>query len=57
MPAATLSLILLVLAFVLSLIAAWWRPGCAPPYRPHLGWAAMACYFLYLLLTHGPIGR
>lgn len=41
--------ILLVFAFVLACLAA---AGVGHP-RLHLGWAAMACWFLTLLLGHG----
>lgn len=43
-----LGTILLVFAFVLAVLAAL---GVGAP-RFHLGWAAMACYFLTLLLGH-----
>jgi len=39
--------ILLVFAFVLACVAA---AGVSAP-RVHLGWAALACYFLSLLLS------
>jgi hypothetical protein len=43
--------ILLVFAFVLATIAVFVGPYvAAPSFRYHLGWAAMACYFLSLLL-------
>lgn len=41
-------LILLVLAFVLALIEAF-RPWISP-WRPHLGWLALATYLLSLIL-------
>lgn len=46
-------MILLVFAFVLTLIAAFWRGGPWPggfPF-PHLGWLGLALYFLHLLLS------
>jgi hypothetical protein len=43
-----LSLILLVFAFVLCVIAAFWQ--YQPNNRPHFGWLAMACYFLSMIL-------
>ena len=43
--------ILIVFAFVLAVCAA---AGVGMP-RLHLGWAAMACWFLSLLLGHLPI--
>jgi hypothetical protein len=46
-----ISLILVILAFLLCLLGAWWPLG--PPYRPHLGWLGMACYFLAQILGHG----
>jgi len=42
------SLILLVLAFVLCLIAGLWQGGS--PYRPQFGWLGLAFYFLSVLL-------
>ena len=46
-------LILLVFAFVLTLIAAFWRggpwPGAFP--LPHPGWLGVSLYFLHLLLA------
>lgn len=49
------SLILLVFAFVLSVIAAWHSPQPAPqpmPYFPRLIAAALACYFLACILSN-----
>lgn len=43
-----LGTILLVFAFVLAVLAAL---GVGAP-RFHLGWAAMACWFLSLLIGH-----
>lgn len=43
-----LGTILLVFAFVLSVIQAF-REGW-PPALPNLGWLALACYFLALIL-------
>ena len=47
-----LVLILLVFAFVLALVQSFapWRGG---PFPPHLGWLAVALYFLTLILGHG----
>jgi hypothetical protein len=48
-----LPLILLVAAFILTFIAAFWRGGPWPgafPF-PHLGWLAMSLFFLHLLLA------
>jgi hypothetical protein len=43
--------ILLVFSFVLATLAVFVGPYApAPTFRWHLGWAAMACYFLSLLL-------
>jgi hypothetical protein len=44
------SLILLVAAFVLSLIEAFRLPWSQPWPIPHLGWLALALYFLALIL-------
>lgn len=44
-----LNLILLVFAFVLALLAAV-EPWRQPWWPPHLGWLALAIYFLALLL-------
>lgn len=44
-----LSVILLVFAFVLAALAAF---NVGQP-RWSLGWAALACYFLSLILEHG----
>jgi len=49
-----LSLILLVVAFVLALVAAWWPPT-SPPYRPSVGWLSLAVYFLNLVLAQGHV--
>jgi hypothetical protein len=46
-----LGLVLLVFAFVLAVCAAANWP-IVP--RPHLGWAAFACFIAYLLFAHGP---
>lgn len=46
------NLILMVFAFVLTLIAAFWRGGPWPggfPF-PHFGWLGVSLYFLALLL-------
>jgi hypothetical protein len=52
-----ISLILLVFAFVLALCEAFFLSWEAKPWpRPHLGWLALALYFLYLLLGPGAIG-
>ena len=46
-----LSLILLVFAFVLTLIASFWRsPGPFAWGFPHPGWLGLSLYFLSLLL-------
>jgi formate hydrogenlyase subunit 4 len=45
-----LSLILLIFAFLLSLIEAF-QPWMRPFPRPHLGWLALSVYFLSLILT------
>jgi len=48
-----LELILLILAFVLVLIEAfypWFYPTAT---RPHLGWLGVAFYLLSLVLAHG----
>jgi hypothetical protein len=42
-----LSIILMVFAFVLLVLAAFWNPS--PP-RVQLGWAGMACWALSILL-------
>ena len=47
---AALGIILLVFAFVLSLIEAF-QPWQRPWPRPHLGWLALAVFFLQLILT------
>ena len=44
------SLVCLVLAFVLALLAAWWPAVVPGGYRPHLGWLAVAFYLLSVLL-------
>lgn len=44
-----LSLILLVFAFVLALLAAL-SPWSRPWWPPHLGWLAIALYFLTMIL-------
>lgn len=46
-----MSLIFLVAALVLAILAAINPPIPWP--RPQLGWAAMACYFLSILLARG----
>ncbi len=46
-----ISIILLVFAFVLACVAARWNP---PSWS--LGWAALACYFLSLLLGATGLG-
>jgi hypothetical protein len=55
MEVAMVQLILLVLAFVLALVEAftpyWWTA----PTRPHLGWLALAFYFLSIVLSQGHI--
>lgn len=43
-----LNVVLLALAFVCCLVAAFWYPPPQP--KPHLGWLGMAFYFLSLLL-------
>ena len=43
----TIGTILLVFAFVLLVLAAFWNPG--PP-RVQLGWAGLACWCLAQLL-------
>jgi len=45
-----ISLILLVAAFILCLIEAF-QPWVRPWARPHLGWLALALYFLSLILV------
>jgi hypothetical protein len=45
-----ISLILLIFAFVLSLIEAF-QPWLRPWSRPHLGWLAVALWFLSLILS------
>jgi len=48
-------LILIVVAFVLALIEAftpWYFPNLT---RPHLGWLALAFYFLSIILAQGRI--
>jgi hypothetical protein len=48
-----LGLVLLVFAFVLSVCACMNWPVVP---RPHLGWAAFACFIAYLLFAHaGPL--
>jgi hypothetical protein len=48
---ANANLILLLLAIVLSLLQAFGGIGSAPAWsRPHVGWLAMALYFLSLIL-------
>ena len=49
-----LSLILLVFAFVLTLIAAFWQPGAAG-WRTQLGWLGLSLYFLSLLLANAKL--
>lgn len=46
-----IALILLVAAFVCAALAAANIPSSWP--RPHLGWLAVALYFLSLLLARG----
>jgi hypothetical protein len=48
-----LGTILIVFAFVLFVLAAFWQPG--PP-RVHLGWAGMACWALSILLNGAHLG-
>lgn len=46
-----LNLILLVFAFVLTFVAAWWRaPGPFVLGFPHPGWLGLSLYFLSLLI-------
>jgi hypothetical protein len=49
-----INLILLIFAFVLALINAFWgflgRPSGQPWPKPHLGWLAFAIYLLTLIL-------
>jgi len=45
-----LGIILLVFAFVLSLIEAF-QPWVRPFPRPHLGWLALSFWFLSLILS------
>ncbi len=47
--------ILLVFAFVLSCIAAWWPAPAPRPWHYSFLALAMACFFLYLLLGHSPL--
>lgn len=42
---ALLALILLVFAFVLASVAAFWSPA-----RPQLGWLSLAFFFAHLLV-------
>ncbi|MGH9406765.1 MAG: hypothetical protein ACRD3D_13135 [Terriglobia bacterium] len=46
-----LSEILLVFAFVLTVLAAFWIPGAPPVRRVHLGWLGVACWVLSVLLS------
>ena len=48
-----LSLILLVFAFVLTTVEAFYTSWP----RPHLGWLGLAIYFLSLLLGRAAIGH
>jgi hypothetical protein len=49
-----ISLILLILAFVLCLIGAWWPfPSSGQPWRPHFGWLGVSCWLLAQILGHG----
>lgn len=48
-----LSLILLIFAFVLALIQAWFGRSTTPYTVPHLGWLAIALYLLTLILGTG----
>jgi hypothetical protein len=48
-----LSLILLVFAFVLTIVEAFYASWP----RPHLGWLGLALYFLSLLLSRAGIGH
>jgi len=43
-----MALIILVFGFVFAVLAAFNWPGVA---RPHLGWAALACFILYFIVT------
>lgn len=45
-----LSTILMVFAFVLLIVSAFWQPQPNPP-RPHLGWLGMACWALAIILV------
>jgi hypothetical protein len=47
-----LGLILLIFAFVLAVVQAF-RPWSPPFPVPHLGWLALALYFLMLILRSG----
>lgn len=45
-----LALILLIFAFVLAVIQAWFGRSAQPYVVPHLGWLALALYLLTLIL-------
>lgn len=49
---ANLPLILVVAAFILTLIASFWQapPQPYPRFLPHPGWLGMSLYFLSLLV-------
>lgn len=51
-----ISIIFLVFAFVLACLAAWRTIPPADPWGSRLGWAALACYFLSLLLGSSGFG-
>ena len=50
-----LHMILLVFAFVLSIVEAFRWPWQQPWPIPHLGWLALALYFLALILGYGTV--
>lgn len=50
-----MALIILVFGFVFAVLAAWGWPA---PIRPNLGWLALACLILYLIVAGaGPLLR